>query len=152
MDCNRDEGVNSKTLRPHWEHFEHAADIGIRGFGLTLAQAFEQAAVAMTAVITEPGQLVASTIVSICCEAPDIELLFVDWINELIYQMAVRGLLFKCFQVVIDEGKLSATALGEAIDRQKHQLAVEIKGATYTELRVYQALDGLWVAQCVVDV
>jgi SHS2 domain-containing protein len=142
----------NKTITPYWEHFEHGADIGIRGVAPTLEQAFEQTAVAMTAVITDPGQVSAAKAVSIHCEAPDHELLLLDWINELVYEMAVQGLLFKRFQVAIDEGKLSATAFGEAVDRHKHQPAVEIKGATFTELRVYHQPDGLWVAQCIVDV
>ena len=144
--------MNSKPATPHWEHFEHEADIGIRGIAPTLEQAFEQAAVAMTAVMTNPDRVSASKAVAIQCEAPDTELLLVSWINELIYEMAVLRLVFNRYQVVIDNGKLSATAFGEAVDRQKHQPAVEIKGATFTELRVYQQADDTWVAQCVVDV
>jgi SHS2 domain-containing protein len=144
--------LNSKAIMPHWEHFEHGADIGIRGIAPTLEQAFEQAAVGMTAVITNPDQITASKAVSIRCKAPDNELLLLDWINELVYKMAVQGLLFRRYQVSIHDGGLSAKAFGEAVDRQKHQPAVEIKGATFTELRVYQQSDGLWVAQCIVDV
>jgi SHS2 domain-containing protein len=144
--------LNSKTTIPRWEHFEHGADIGIRGIASTLEQAFEQTAVAMTAVITNPDHLSASKAVSIRCEAPDNELLLLDWINELIYEMAVQGLLFKHFQVALNDGVLSATAFGETVDRQKHQPAVEIKGATFTELRVYQQPDDSWIAQCIVDV
>ena len=143
---------SSKTITPRWEHFEHGADIGIRGIAPTLEQAFEQAAVAMTAVITHPEQVSVSKAVSIHCQAPEYELLLLDWINELVYEMAVQGLLFKRYQVTINDSKLSATAFGEAVDRQKHQPAVEIKGATFTELRVYQQPDGCWVAQCIVDV
>jgi tRNA nucleotidyltransferase (CCA-adding enzyme) len=106
----------------------------------------------MTAVMANPDRVLASQAVAIHCEAPDTELLLVSWINELVYEMAVSGLLFSRYQVVIDDGTLSATAFGEAVDRQKHQIAVEIKGATFTELRVYQQADGAWVAQCVVDV
>ncbi len=144
--------MNSKTTTAHWEHFEHQADIGIRGIAPTLEQAFEQAAVAMTAVVTDPDLITPSTVVSLHCEAPDTELLFVNWINELVYQMSVHGLLFKHYQVFIKNGALSATAFGVAVDRQKHQPAVEIKGATFTELRVYRQADGAWLAQCVVDV
>ncbi|MGZ8158680.1 MAG: archease [Methylobacter sp.] len=144
--------MNSNPIIPHWEHFEHEADIGIRGIAATLGQAFEQAAVAMTAVVTDLDLVSASKIVSIHCEAPDTELLFVSWINELVYEMAVNGLLFNRYEVVIANGKLSASAYGEAVDRQKHQPAVEIKGATFTELHVYQQADNAWVAQCVVDV
>jgi tRNA nucleotidyltransferase (CCA-adding enzyme) len=76
----------------------------------------------------------------------------VTWINELVYEMAVHGLLFNRYQVIINNGRLSAIAFGEAVDRKKHQPAVEVKGATFTELRVYQQADDAWVAQCVVDV
>lgn len=144
--------MNSKPLIPRWEHFEHDADIGIRGIAPTLEQAFEQAAVAMTAVLTDPGGINESTAVTLSCEAPDNELLLTSWINELIYAMAVRGLVFKRYAVTINGGKLSATAFGETVDRQKHQPAVEIKGATLTGLLVQRQADGAWLAQCVVDV
>lgn len=144
--------MNSKPITPHWEHFEHEADIGIRGIAPTLEQAFEQAAVAMTAVVTNLDLVSASKVISIYCEAPDTELLLVSWLNELVYEMSVNGLLFNNYEVIIDDGTLSAIAFGEAVDREKHQPAVEIKGATFTELRVYQQADDSWVAQCVVDV
>jgi SHS2 domain-containing protein len=66
--------------------------------------------------------------------------------------MAIRKMLFSRFKVTIQNEKLTAIATGEAIDIQKHQPAVEIKGATYTELKVQQLENGLWLAQCVVDV
>ena len=136
----------------HWEHFPHQADMGVRGFGPTLAVAFEQAAVAMTAVVTDPARVAADIAVEIRCEAPDDELLLVDWLNALILEMAARHLLFSRFEVSIDAHRLQATAWGEAIDPARHQPAVEIKGATYTELKVRQDETGRWLAQCVVDV
>ena len=60
-------------------------------------------------------------------------------------------MLFAKFDVTIEHGKLDATVYGEAIDMQRHQPAVEIKGATYTELDVHRD-NSQWVAQCVVDV
>jgi len=135
----------------HWEHFEHKADIGVRGFGDTLAEAFKQAAVAMTAVVTDIPLIQADTIINISCDDDESDTLLYDWLNALIYEMATRKMLFSRFEVNIDDGKLTATAVGEAIDVQRHQPAVEIKGATYTELAVYQD-QNQWVAQCVVDV
>lgn len=137
---------------PYWEHFHHQADIGVRGHGHTLAAAFEQAALALTAVITDPAGLLNQRPVSIECEAPDRELLLTDWLNAVIYQMAIRHMLFGRFSVRIDGGKLHATAWGEPIDRSRHQPGVEVKGATYTALKVFQVADGDWTAECVVDV
>jgi tRNA nucleotidyltransferase (CCA-adding enzyme) len=42
--------------------------------------------------------------------------------------------------------------LGEPLDADRHQPAVEIKGATYTQLSVSENDAGTWTARCVVDV
>jgi SHS2 domain-containing protein len=135
-----------------WEHFPHEADMGVRGIGNSKEEAFEQAAIAMSAVITDPTKISDVERVEISCAAPDDELLLVDWLNALIYEMATRKWLFSRFEVHIKDHALTARAWGEPMDADKHQLAVEIKGATYTALRVAQESNGEWVAQCVVDV
>lgn len=135
-----------------WEHFEHQADIGIRGFGATKAEAFEQAALALTAVIVEPKEVAAEQRVRICCEAADDEILFVDWLNSLLYQMDVRRMLFSRFEVRIESGLLEAAAWGQKIDSLQQSLSVEVKGASFAMLKVGEEKKGLWVAQCVVDV
>ena len=136
----------------HWEHFHHEADIGVRGFGETQAQAFEQAALAMTAVITEPERVTEDRVVELSVTAQDDELLLYEWLNALIYEMATRLMLFSRFAVSLDDGRLTATASGETVDVARHQPAVEIKGATYTGLAVKRLDNGWWSAQCVVDV
>ncbi len=135
-----------------WEHFEHGADIGIRGRGRTAAEAFAAAARALTAVVTDPDAVQVRDWVDIRCEAPDLDYLFLDWINALVYQMATGQRLFSAFEVRIEGERLSGRAGGEAVDPERHRPAVEIKGATFTELKVAQADDGTWIAQCVVDV
>ena len=138
--------------QPAWEHFYHMADIGVRGRGETLAQAFEQVAIAMTAVVTEPERIKPLQAIDVSCDAPDQELLLVDWLNALVYEMATRKMLFSRFEVTLQEQQLTARAWGEKIDIARHEPTVEIKGATYTELKVAQLTDGTWMAQCVVDV
>jgi tRNA nucleotidyltransferase (CCA-adding enzyme) len=135
-----------------WEHIAHESDIGVRGVGASKEEAFEQAALALTAVITDPHSLKAPEQVEITCEAPDDELLLVDWLNALVYAMATRRLLFGRFQVHLDGHRLHGLAWGEPIDVARHEPAVEVKGATLTCLHVGQEPDGAWVAQCVVDV
>lgn len=135
-----------------WELIPHGADIGVRGIGSSKEEAFEQAAVALTAVITDPDSVAAKALVEVTCEAPDDELLLVEWLNALVYEMATRAMLFARFEVHIDGGKLAGKAWGEPIDIGRHELGVEVKGATCTELKVAQDAEGAWVAQCVVDV
>ncbi|MBI3480426.1 MAG: archease [Nitrosomonadales bacterium] len=140
------------TINAHWEHFPHQADVGVRGIGATLEQAFEQAALALTAVITDLAIVAPAETIRLSCAAPDVELLLVDWLNVLIYEMATRNMLFSRFAVHLEGNLLTAQAWGEAIEMARHHPAVEIKGATYTELKVAQQPDRSWVAQCVVDV
>lgn len=136
---------------PRWEHFSHEADMGVRGIGRTREEAFEQAGLALTAVITDPANVRAVEPVAIEASAPDDEMLFVDWLNGLIYEMATRSLLFSRFEVHITDRRLNGRAWGEPVVNERHQPAVEVKGATYTALRVANEND-VWIAQCVVDV
>ena len=134
-----------------WEHFPHGADIGVRGAGASREEAFENAALALVGVITDPAGIAPREPVEIRCEEPDEELLLVDWLNAIVYEMSTRRMLFGKFEVRIGDGRLEGRAWGEAVDVGRHQPAVEVKGATYTGLRVRRE-NGGWVAECVVDV
>jgi SHS2 domain-containing protein len=145
------------TRVERWEHFEHQADIGVRGYGASATAAFEQAALALTAVIADLVRVRDAERVAVQCSAPDLELLFTDWLNALVYEMATRRMLFARFRVAIEPGpgsgfRLRGEAWGEPLDPPRHEPAVEVKGATLTALEVAQAPDGVWHAQCVVDV
>jgi SHS2 domain-containing protein len=150
----RDPSLNESrsVLSTAWEHFAHGADIGVCGIGATPAEAFEQVALAMTAVVTAPATIEPKITVEVHCEAPELELLLVDWLNALIYESATRRLLFGRYEVLIDGTRLTGKASGEPMDPRRHALAVEVKGATYTALEVSRGPDGLWRAGCVLDV
>ena len=134
-----------------WEHFPHDADVGVRGFGATLAEAFEHAAEALTAVVTHAA-VEPKMAIDVRCEASDLELLFVEWLNAIIYEMAVRSMVFSRFAVRIEDTRLKGTLWGEPIDVERHAPACEPKGATYTALKVAAGSNGIWSAACIVDV
>ena len=136
---------------PPWEIYEHGADVGVRGFGATPAEAFERAALALTAAVTAPEDVAPLERVEIACEAPDLELLLAAWLDAIIYEMVTRRMLFSRFRVEIRDERLNGEAWGERIDVERHHPAVEVKGATYTTLRVARHGEG-WMAQTVVDV
>jgi SHS2 domain-containing protein len=145
------QAVPSPDTGPQWEHFPHDADVGVRGFGATLEEAFTQAASALTALVTD-AEVRAEVAVEVRCDAPEPELLLVEWLNAVIYEMAVRGMLFGRFKVKINDGHLDGTMWGEPVDIKRHAPACEPKGATYTALRVARDENGVWSAACVVDV
>jgi tRNA nucleotidyltransferase (CCA-adding enzyme) len=134
-----------------WSHFAHQADIGIKATADSLGKAFEDAAVGLTAIVTEPNNVAKIESVKIECSAENNELLLVDWLNSVIYEMAVRKMLFSRFEVRIENLKVSATIWGEKINQQKHSPAVEPKAVTYNQLSVKNE-NGNWIVQCVIDV
>jgi SHS2 domain-containing protein len=139
-------------MSARFETFEHDADVGVRGRGATLAEAFANAGIALTSVVADPALVRESLAVDLACAADGDEPLFYDWMNALVFEMATRWLLFARFEVTVEGGRLRARAFGEPVDRARHAPAVEVKGATWTGLRVAREPGGGWVAQCVVDV
>ena len=135
-----------------WTHFEHEADIGLAATSDSREGLFEAMGAALTGVVTDPAIVQPRQRIRIQCGADDDGLLMVDWINSLIYEMATRRMLFGAWQVSLRDRELDAWVDGEPVDRERHEPAVEVKGATYTELLVEQDATGRWRAQCVVDV
>ena len=113
------QGVRLSGIEPHAELFPHGADIGVRGIGPTRASAFEQAALALTLAVTDPTGISSQHAVEVTCEAPDDAFLLLDWLNSLIYEMAVRRLVFGRFAVSIEGHRLHGRAWGEPVDRAR---------------------------------
>lgn len=131
--------------------FPHDADLGVHGQGPTVEIAFEQAARAITAAVTE-APVAETERITLGCEAPDLPLLLVTWLNAVISEMAVRTMLFARFRVCIEGMRLDAELWGEPIDPLRHAPACEPKGATCAMAEVGQDAEGLWHARCIIDV
>jgi protein archease len=121
------------------------------GYGATPAAAFEAAALALTAAVTS-ARVEPKLPVEVSCQPPDLELLLVEWLNSVIYEMAVRRMLFGRFSVRIEGARHKGTLCGELVDAVRHAPACEPNGATYAALKVAADPDGVWSAGCVVDV
>ena len=135
----------------NYETFEHEADIGIRGFGSSIGEAFENAARAMYSVMVRIEAIEPLEQKEIVVSAPDGELLLVEWLNALLSLSDIERMVFSRFEVRIEGTSLTARAWGERLDRIRHEANVEVKGATYHMLKVGKSGDR-YVAQCVVDV
>jgi SHS2 domain-containing protein len=133
-----------------WQHFPHGADVGVRGIGRSLSDAFAEAARAMTAIAVDLDAVELRQSVKIACSGADVEDLLYAWLNAVIFEMAVRHMVFGRFEVEVDDGTVRAIAWGEPLVPERHQPSVEIKGATFTELSVRKEGDE-WIAKCVVD-
>ncbi len=140
-------------MEPGYETFEHGADIGIRGIGRSPEEAFINAAKALfSLMVINLEEVRPERRVEVFAEAEALEELLLDWLNNLLSVASIENLVFSEFECQIKEQyKLSGWAAGEKIDPNRHELGEEVKGATYTMLKV-EKINDLWVAQCVVDV
>jgi SHS2 domain-containing protein len=134
-----------------FETFEHQADVGIRGFGATLEEAYANAAAALYSVMVDIDRVAPRERRSLSVTADDREQLLVEWLNALLAVSDIERMVFSKFEVTIDGNLLAGTAWGERLEQDRHRAHVEVKGATYHLLSVRQEPDR-FVAQCVVDV
>ena len=130
--------------------------MGIRGYGNSFEEAFQEAAKAMFSIMVEPGNVHKKERFEIKIEENSLEKLFVKWLNELLYLSDAKHVLFKEFKIKdIGERKntfsLTATAFGEKLNEKKHTLNTEVKAATYSGLKVKKE-GNVCIAQCIVDV
>jgi SHS2 domain-containing protein len=142
---------NPPATQSGWEHFHHDTEIGVRGIGRNMVEAFEQAAIAITALVCDPRQVRSWREVDVSCRNEDREWLFFDWIDAIVHEMTSRQMLFSEFQVTIHENELKARLHGEPISQVRHHPAVVVKGASVSELLVRHKHDR-WTAQCVVNI
>jgi SHS2 domain-containing protein len=143
--------VGSSELGVNYETFEHEADIGIRGFGCSLEEAFENSAIALYSVMVNIDRVDPKEKRTVSASAPDRELLLVEWLNALLALSDIERLVFSKFDVKIEAMSLIGSAWGEPLDHVRHEAHVEVKGATYHLLKVAEE-NGRFVSQCVVDV
>lgn len=145
-----------KKEKMTYEHFPHEADIGIRGIGNSVEEAFCEAAKALFDVEVDIKTVEPKEEIKITAEASNIEELFVEWLNSLLAEAGINNMVFSEFKVHISNNKLQGVAFGEQLDVQKHKAKEEVKGATYSQLKVEVAASGKhkgkWIAQCIVDV
>ncbi len=136
----------------YWKHFDHRADIGIEGVGPAPEQAFAQAAMALMAIMCDLETIEKKESRRIEVSGENLEILYYDFINELIYLITSEGFVFSQAEVSISGHGLRAEMIGEPMDISRHQPSVEVKAASFSSLEVTRSPEGLFIARCIVDV
>lgn len=136
----------------HYEYFPHQQDLGLRGVGWTLAEAFEQVAQALCGINMALENIQETEQIQLECHAPSQENLLEDWINAIIYEMGMRHVILKRFQVSISGHSLHGQALGEKLNTTHTRFVVDPKAVLAGSGLLQKELEGRWVAQCVVKV
>ena len=137
-----------------FELLDHTADVGLRARATSLGEAFEQAALGLTALMVDPGAVRPKERIEIHFEAADLDRLLVQWLSRLLAERDLSGRVFGRTNVKIDPDEpthLSAELWGEPLDRSRHETRLEVKGVSYLGLNVERTSDG-WTIECVLDV
>ena len=158
MNANR---ARMTRLFGHWgrhrsnsmyEIFEHTADLGLRVRAADLNALFADAGRGLFSMVVDNLDAVQPQITrEFRIEGSDREYLLFDWLNELLYVCDTERLAFSQFDVQVTDDGLTATARGEPLDPNRHNLTHEIKAITYHHLKVEQTADG-WMAEVIVDI
>ncbi len=131
------------------------SDLSFRACGPSLEAAFAAAAQALLAATVErPEAVERRERLSLQLEEPDLELLLVRFLNEIVYLRDAEDLLLHAERIEIARdgcARLRGELAGERIDRRRHHLVSEVKAATAHGLRVAQTPDG-WTASATLDV
>ena len=139
-----------------YSYYEHVSDIGIRAEGETLEEAFASGVEACLGVMFDLETIDAAGGVEVRAGAPEVDLLFVEVLNEVLSLMGRDEMALGTIEggrvERTDEGfTFTGTARGEKYDPEKHPVETEVKGATYSGL-AYRKEDGRHVLTCILDV
>jgi SHS2 domain-containing protein len=129
-----------------FEILEHTADIGLRAWGATLQEAFENAATALSAIVVELDDIEPRIAYPIAASGDDDQSLLVNWLNEALYYLDARRIVLRRFRIEhFGDGRVAGQAWGEPRDPVKHRPKVIVKGVTYHQLKIEQRPDGCQV-------
>jgi SHS2 domain-containing protein len=133
-----------------YELLEHTADIGVRARGPTLEALFEQATLALGELLgAGPGWPARGDTVPVAVEAADLGGLLVDWLNEIVYLLEVRGASLAAVEVErVAEGSAAGSV---TLAPQPPSGGTYVKAVTYHQLRIERRDDG-WLAEVYLDV
>ncbi|HXY36902.1 MAG TPA: archease [Planctomycetaceae bacterium] len=135
-----------------FEVFDHTADLGLRIHAADVNSLFAEGGRALLSVIvSNPEAVEPREELSLRVAGRDVEYLFVDWLDELLFLFESKQFLACEFETVVDDTGLSATVRGETCDPARHSLAHEVKAVTYHGLAVEQVPDG-WRAEVILDI
>ena len=134
-----------------FEFVDHTGDLGVRVFGDTLPRLFEQAAQALTFILTDPETIQVEETRKLLLGANTDEELLITWLNELVYLFDTKGLLFKTYDVLsVHDHHLEALAQGETYVEGRHPIKTTVKAATYHQLKI-ENHQGVWTVQVIFD-
>lgn len=125
-----------------YDYFEVEADIGVTGWGPTMAEAFRQTGLGVFALMVAPGDIEERVMSEVPAAGENREALLVNWINDCLCLHDIEGFVARRIELpVFEEGRLLSRLWGEPVDPGRHRLGTVVKAATYHQLAVEERPD-----------
>ncbi len=129
-----------------FEFLEHTADVYIAAHGATMAEAFENAALAMFEVMTDTEKVSQDEEDSVEIEAEDEYALLYSWLEALLVKFETKNMLYSKFKILSLEDaaegfKIKAQVWGEKFNAAKHPQKVAVKAVTYHRMEIIKEID-----------
>jgi len=140
-----------------YQILDHTADKGLAVTAASLPDLFETAAHGLFRLMIDPTRYAPTEQVVFELHAPDLEVLLVKWLNELLYHFEVHHRLFSRYEgVAVREvgGRWYLQAQAHYCIIEPHQVewnGAPVKSVTYHGLRLEQDSEG-WHLRIFVDV
>ena len=124
-----------------YEFLEHTADAYIAAYGRDLAEAFENAAVAMFDVMTEVKTVNPRLQDLVIAEGEDEYSLLYSWLEALLIKSETDQMLYSKFKIpeiarTASGLRLEARIWGEKFNSKKHLQKVGVKAVTYHRMEI----------------
>ncbi len=129
-----------------FKFLEHTADVYIAAYGKTLAEAFENAALAMFEVMTDTEKISTDIVDSVKVEAEDEYALLYSWLEALLVKFETKNMLYSKFEIAnieetADGFEVKAVVYGEKFNAKKHTQKVGVKAVTYHRMEIIKDID-----------
>jgi SHS2 domain-containing protein len=139
------------TGRGH-DLFDVEADVGVRAWGPTMADAFAEAALAVFSVLVDPHDVEPCETREVRAQGESIEVLLVRWIDECLYVHEIEGFVVSGVDVdAFEAGMVHGVLHGEEFDPARHRPGTIVKAATLHGVSAVTVGDGAEV-RVVLDV
>jgi len=131
-------------LSKRFEFLEHTADVYVAAYGDSLAEAFENAALALFETMTYTERVREVEEDDLEVEAEDEGALLYSWLEALLLRFEVEGKLYSRFKVDSVEKTprgyvLKARMWGEPFDRERHGSKTDVKAVTYHRMEILRS-------------
>ncbi|MCW3996792.1 MAG: archease [Candidatus Bathyarchaeota archaeon] len=139
-----------------FEFLEHTADVYIRAHGRTMAEAYENAALAMFETMTDSDKIAQTKEETVEAEAEDQYALLYNWLETLLVKFETENMLYSKFQITdwketSEAFQIKAKIWGEPFDPKKHPQKVAVKAVTYHRMVIIQEVDRV-VLEFILDI